>query len=67
MPMKQRLRLAFTDFWEGFDCNPTGKSHFDNVLYRILAERFDIEISDNPEFLIYSVFGSNHKRFTCAS
>ncbi len=66
MPLKQRLRLAFTDFWEGFDCNPTGKSQFDNVLYRILAERFDIEISDNPEFLIYSVFGSNHKRYTCA-
>ncbi len=65
MPMKQRLRLAFTDFWEGFDCNPTGKSCFDNVLYKILSERFDIDISDDPDFLIYSVFGSQHKHYTC--
>lgn len=63
--MRRKLKLAFTDFWEGFECNPTGKSQFDNQLYKILAERFDIEITENPEVLIYSVFGNNHKKYTC--
>lgn len=63
--MRRTLKLAFTDFWDGFECNPTGKSQFDNLFYRVLSERFDIEIADNPDFLIYSVFGSNHRQYTC--
>lgn len=54
--MRRTLKLAVTDFGEGFEYNPTGKAQVDNLFYRILAERFDIEIAENPEILIYSVF-----------
>ena len=63
--MKKKLKLAFCDFWGGFEVNPTGKENFDNVFYRILSEKFDIEISDNPDFLIYSVFGNQHAHYNC--
>lgn len=64
--MKKKIKLAFSDFWVGFEYNPqTFKQNFDNVFYRILSERFDIEISDNPDFLIFSVFGNNHLNYKC--
>jgi hypothetical protein len=64
--MKKKIKLAFSDFWEGFDYNPTGKenstipSKSSNFFYCMLSEVFDIEISNNPDYLIYSVFGNNH-------
>jgi hypothetical protein len=35
-------------------------TNFDNVLYRMLSEFYDIEISNEPDYLFYSVFGNNH-------
>ncbi len=29
----------------------------------ILEENYELEYSDNPDFLIYSVFGNEHKKF----
>lgn len=63
--MKQKLKIAFADFWGGFEYNPTGKTNFDNVFWRILSERFDLEISSEPDYLIFSVFGSSHYNFSC--
>ena len=34
-------------------------------LYTILSEEFDIETSNNPDILIYSVFGNSHTRYNC--
>ena len=59
------IKIAFSDFWGGFEYNPVGKSNYDNVFYRILSERFDVQISDDPDFLIFSVFGNSHNRFRC--
>lgn len=61
--MRKKIKLAFSDFWGGFEYDPTGKTEYDNIIYRILSERFDIEVSKQPDFLIYSVFGQNHKSF----
>jgi alpha(1,3/1,4) fucosyltransferase len=63
--MKKKLKIAFSDFWGGFEYNPTNKTNYDNVFYRILSERFEIEISTNPDILIFSVFGNNHVRYNC--
>ena len=63
--MRQKIKIAFSDFWGGFEYNPTNKSDFDNVIYKILSEKFDIEISNNPDILIYSVFGYNHQHYNC--
>ena len=67
--MKKKIKLAFSDFWEGFDYNPTGKenstipSKSNNFFYCMLSEVFDIEISNTPDYLIYSVFGNNHLNY----
>ena len=64
--MKKKLKLAFSDFWGGFEYSPNSNTPVgDNVFYNILSERFDIEISNNPDFLIFSVFGNNHRRYSC--
>lgn len=44
------IRLGFAGFWAGFDPR-------DNFFTRILAERWRIEIVDEPDFLIHSCIG----------
>ncbi len=61
--VKGSVKIAFSDFWDGFDYNPSGKESFDNTLYSIVSERYKVEISENPDFLIYSVFGDTHKKY----
>jgi alpha(1,3/1,4) fucosyltransferase len=56
--MKEKIKINFTDFWGGF--NKT-----DNYFYNLLSEDFDVKISDNPDYLIYSVFGNTHKNYNC--
>ena len=48
--MKEKKKLNFVGFWPNF--NKTN-----NLFCDILRERFDIEISDNPDYLIASVLG----------
>lgn len=57
--MVQRIRVKFTDFWDwGSDIEAF-------PLYRYLSQRFDLEISESPDFVIYSCFGSDYKRYRC--
>jgi alpha(1,3/1,4) fucosyltransferase len=56
--MKPRIKLAFWDFWKNFD--PAN-----NYFTRLLARRFEIELSDQPDFLIFSCFGQRHREFRC--
>lgn len=61
--MKKKVKIAFADFWGGFEYNPTGKDNFDNVFYNMLSEYYDLEITNQPDYLIYSVFGQNHLNY----
>lgn len=54
-----KIKLNFSDFWGGF--NKT-----DNWFYDLISEDHQVEISDDPDFLIYSVFGNHHKRYNCS-
>lgn len=54
--MKKKIKINFSDFWGGF--NPS-----DNYFYNLLKEEFEIEISNNPDYLFYSVFGNQHQNF----
>ena len=45
--MKPRLRVDFCSFWDGFDKT-------DNWFWHTLRQRFDVTLSDQPEFLFYS-------------
>lgn len=52
-----KIRIKFTDFWTD-DLN--------NIfLYKILTEHFQVELSDEPDVLIYSVFGHEHLNYKC--
>lgn len=59
--MKTNLikRVAFADFWQGFDPH-------DNLFQHLLHERFNIAVVNDmaqADFLIYSVFGNKHRNF----
>lgn len=56
--MKETIKINFTDFWSVFNKR-------DNYFYNLLSEDYDIDITDNPDLLIYSVFGRNHLRYNC--
>jgi alpha(1,3/1,4) fucosyltransferase len=49
-----KIRLDFCDFYPRF--NKTN-----NFWYNLLKERFEIEICDQPDFLIYSNYGHAHR------
>jgi hypothetical protein len=55
---KPTVYLDFADFHPWF-------VKTDNFFYHLLSERFDVRISDHPEFLIYSHGGHHHKLHAC--
>ncbi|MGE5479216.1 MAG: glycosyltransferase family 10 domain-containing protein [Chloroflexota bacterium] len=55
---KPKIKIFFTDFWPKFKLE-------DNWLLDWLKPRYDVEITDKPDFLFYSVFGNNFRRFDC--
>jgi len=56
--MKKKIKIDFSDFWGGY--NKT-----DNYFYNLLKEDFDIEISSNPDYLFFSIFGNKHQSYNC--
>ena len=56
--MKKHIRIKFVDFWDDFVPES-------NLFYQILAEHYEVELSDDPEFLFCSVFGERHLQYDC--
>jgi len=56
--MKKKIKIDFIDFWCGYDKT-------DNYFYNLLKEEFDVEISNNPDYLFFSVLGYNHQKYNC--
>lgn len=54
----KKIKINFTDFWGGFDKT-------NNYFYNLLKLEFDVEISEYPDYLFYSVFGNNHTKYNC--
>jgi hypothetical protein len=52
------IKLDFVDFWPNFDKT-------NNYFYNLLKDKFEIEITPNPDFVIYSVFGRSYKKYKC--
>lgn len=50
----KKIKINFCDFGNSF--SPTN-----NLYYQILSKHFDIDISDNPDYIFYSDFGIAHK------
>ena len=59
MTMK-RIRIDFVGFWPGFEKQ-------DNLISNLLKERYKVEITDNPDFLIVSPFGNpfSYMKYDC--
>jgi alpha(1,3/1,4) fucosyltransferase len=53
--MKPAVSLGFSDFWGGFTPR-------DNYFTQLLSTRYQVEVSDRPEYLIYSCFGKQYRR-----
>ncbi|MGG1675867.1 glycosyltransferase family 10 domain-containing protein [Neobacillus sp. NRS-1170] len=56
--MKPKIKINFTDFWGGFDKN-------NNFFTNLLETKYDITISDDPDYLFYSCFGKDFLNYDC--
>lgn len=56
--MKKKIKINFVDFFRGFDKE-------NNQFTNILRERYDVEISDTPDYIFYSTFGKHFLDFDC--
>jgi alpha(1,3/1,4) fucosyltransferase len=52
------IRLNFLDFWEGFDKTS-------NYFYKLLSQKYELIISDDPELIFYSCFGKDYLNYKC--
>lgn len=59
--MKKRIKINFTDFWFGRDEDELQN----NFLFRLLDDNYALEITDNPDFVIYSSFGREFLKYRC--
>jgi len=50
----RKIRIDFCDF--GFNFSKTN-----NCLFDLLAERYELELCDQPDFLIHGCFGQSHR------
>jgi hypothetical protein len=54
----KKIKINFSDFWGGFD-------RTNNYFYNLLKEEFDVDISNNPDYLFFSLFGNQHQNHKC--
>jgi hypothetical protein len=54
----QKLKIDFSDFYDGFDKRK-------NYFYQLLSGNYDLEISSEPEILIYSNYGTKFLDYSC--
>lgn len=54
----KKIKVKFTDFYDGFEYKK-----FD--IYKILSKRYEVIISEEPEYLIFSVWGYDNLNYNC--
>lgn len=52
--MKKKVKIKFLGFWDDFD-------ESDNIFINILKERYDVALSDNPDYLFFSPLGEFYR------
>ena len=53
------IKVKFVDFWDGYN-------QLDgNFFCDLLAETFDVEISNDPDILFFSCYGHEHLKYNC--
>ncbi|MDJ0555183.1 MAG: tetratricopeptide repeat protein [Microcoleaceae cyanobacterium MO_207.B10] len=57
--VNQKIKVNFVDFWRTFN-------HKNLFLFgKFLTKNYNICISEEPDFLFYSVFGEEHHQYNC--
>ena len=56
--MKKRIKLNFVDWWNAWD-------NRNNYFVKLLSAKYDVELSDDPDYLFYSVWGFDHLKYKC--
>ena len=56
--LMKKIRIDFCDFHDNF-------SKTNNFFFKLLAERFDVELCDQPDFLIHHCYGHEHRLHSC--
>ena len=56
--MNLKIKIKFVDFWSNFDQE-------NNFFTNLLKDEYEIVFSENPDFIIYSVFGNSHLKYNC--
>lgn len=54
--MRKHIKIAYSDFWDGFKAD-------DNLFTDLLSRMYDVELSDTPDYLFFSVFGAEHLKY----
>lgn len=52
------IKIKFVDFFNGFDIQS-------NDFIKVLKKHYNVEISDQPDYLFYSGFGFDHLKYNC--
>ncbi|MDP2539286.1 glycosyltransferase family 10 [Helicobacter sp. faydin-H76] len=56
--MKPTIKLKILDWWRG-------ESFYDNYFVRILSKKYNVIEEENPDYVLYSVFGYEHRKYDC--
>lgn len=56
--MKRTIKIKFVDFWGDFNVK-------DNFITRTLSQKYNVELSDNPDYLFFGTFGNRHLDYSC--
>lgn len=56
--MSCKVKINFVDFWGDFNKK-------DNFITRTLSKRYEVVISDNPDYLFFGTFGYKHLGYNC--
>ena len=56
--MSNQIKIQFTDFYQI-------PNEEENYLYKYLKQYFNLELSDDPDVVIYSNYGFEYKQYKC--
>ena len=54
----EKLKIKFCDFWALFHPHS-------NYFYNLLCTAYDVELSDEPDLIIFSCYGNEHLKYKC--
>ncbi len=58
MQEMKKIKIKFVDWWDTF--NPEN-----NLMYKILKNNYDVQISDDPDYLFCSVYSKEFMQYDC--